>query len=154
MNSITVPAILAKQNGSSLLITKMKAGDIAKYTTINRYDASKKPGDPDQGYQRPEEMPRVKKFARWLEEELAAKRQVRMPTAILLSARGSDLRLSAEGTITLNEGQKLFLIDGQHRRGGFDYAITKKGLTQFSDYEIVVVIMLDVDKIDEMRQFS
>lgn len=154
MNTLTLPAIQATQDGSTLLITKMRASDIAKYTVVQPYDGSKKPTDTDQGYQRPAEMPRIKKFANWLRSEQDSARKVRMPTAILLSARGSQITLSPTGTITLKESDKLPLIDGQHRSRGFQYAITEKKLTQFADYEIPVVIMLDLDKVGEMRQFS
>jgi DGQHR domain-containing protein len=77
-----------------------------------------------------------------------------MPTAILLSGRGMNVQVSQNGTITLSEETKLPLIDGQHRTRGFEYAFRDKGLTQFADYEIPVVIMPDVDKVGEMRQFS
>lgn len=60
MKQITLQAIEVRQDGMSLLITKMKAGDLADFTVIHRYDANKKPDDPTQGYQRPAEMPRVK----------------------------------------------------------------------------------------------
>jgi DGQHR domain-containing protein len=54
----------------------------------------------------------------------------------------------------LKSCNKLPLVDGQHRQKGFEYAINEKGLTQFADYEVPVVIMLDIDKLGEMRQFN
>ena len=150
---ITLPAIELRQNGTRLLLTKMRAGDLARFTRVDPFNGQKDFNDPDQGYQRPPEMPRIKKFANWLRRESEADSQVRMPTALLLSARGSDITLSPNGTITLKESNKLPLIDGQHRKRGFEYAINDKGLTEFEDYEIPVVIMQDIDKVGEMKQF-
>jgi len=153
METITLKAIELRQDGTRLLLTGMRAADLAKYTKIEHFDGRKPFDDPDQGYQRPEEEPRVRKLANWLRRESEERGRVRMPTALLLSARGSDVALSANGTITLKASNKLPLIDGQHRKRGFDYAIDEKGLKQFADYELPVVIMLDMDKLGEMRQF-
>ena len=77
-----------------------------------------------------------------------------MPTAILLSARTAPVVVSQNGTITLNSRKKLALVDGQHRTRGFEYAIREKGLTEYADFEIPVVIMQDMDKVGEMKQFK
>jgi DGQHR domain-containing protein len=153
MANLTLQALEVKQNGTRLLLTKMKAGDLPKYTEIEVYDPQKDFNDPAQGYQRQPEMARVKKFANWLKNEKEAG-GVRMPTAILLSARGTDIALSPNGTITLKGHNKLPLVDGQHRMRGFDYAITDKALIEFADYEVPVVIMMEIDKVGEMRQFN
>lgn len=153
MNTLTIPAIEIKQNGTRLLITKIRAGDLPRFTEIEIYDAKKDIADPDQGYQRQPESARIKKFANWLSKE-NEEGQVRMPTAVLLSSRNSDLVLSPSGTITLKEHNKLALVDGQHRVRGFEYAINEKGHVEFADYEIPVVILMEIDKLGEMRQFN
>jgi DGQHR domain-containing protein len=153
MKTLTIPAIEIKQNGTRLLLTKIRAGDLINYTRIDPYDSSKDFADATQGYQRPPELTRIKKFANWLKQEVESGR-VRMPTAILLSARGSDIVIAQNGTLTLKESNKLPLVDGQHRMRGFQYAIEEKGLTQFADYEVPVVILMDVDIVAEMRQFN
>jgi DGQHR domain-containing protein len=76
-----------------------------------------------------------------------------MPTALLLSARGSDVVLAPNGTITLKESNKLPLIDGQHRRRGFEWAIQEKGIGELADFELPIVILQDLDKVGEMNQF-
>lgn len=154
MKTITLPALELRQEGTRLLVTKMRAGDLSDFTKVDPFDASKSFDHPDQGYQRPAEGPRIKKFANWLRRESEEGGKVRMPTAILLSARSSDVALSPTGTITLKSNNKLPLIDGQHRKCGFDYAINDKSMNQFADYEIPVVIMQDIDKIGEMKQFK
>jgi len=154
MKTLKLPALELRQNGTRLLITKMRAADLPHFTKIDHYDASKEFDDPTQGYQRPEELTRIKKFANWLRKESENGGKVRMPTALLLSARNSDVTLSPDGTITLKESNRLPLVDGQHRQRGFQFAIDDKGLTQFADYEVPVIIMQDLDKIGEMKQFK
>lgn len=153
MKTITLPALELIQDGTRLLMTKMKAGDLTDFTKIEPYRANKAWDAQDQGYQRPPEPSRIKKFANWLRKEKANGTNVRMPTAILLSGRGTDVVLSPSGTITLKSSNPLPLVDGQHRTKGFELAIIQKGLTEFADYEIPVVIMLDVNKTTEMVQF-
>ena len=154
MKTVTLNAIEVRQDGTSLLVTKMKAGDLATFTVVHPYMASLKPDDPNQGYQRPAEVPRIKKFANYLRTEKSAGRKVRMPTSIILSARNGDVVLAPNGTITLREDRKLPLIDGQHRKEGFSYAITAKSMQEYIDYEVPVTIMLEMEKVGEMRQFQ
>lgn len=154
MRTLKLPAIELRQNGTRLLITKMRAADLPHFTKVDPYVADKDFKDPDQGYQRPAESARIKKFANWLRKESDAGGNVRMPTALLLSARNSDVTLSPDGTILLKDTNKLPLVDGQHRQRGFQYAIEEKGLKQFEDYEVPVVIMQDLDKVGEMKQFK
>jgi DGQHR domain-containing protein len=153
VNTITLQALEVRQNGSRLLLTKMRAADVIAYTELEHYDGTLGFDDPNQGYQRPAEEPRIRKFANWLVHEKENGGRVRMPTAILLSARGSDVTLGSNGTVTLKSSNKLPLIDGQHRTRGFQYAIERKGLSEFADYEIPVVILMELDKIGEMKQF-
>jgi len=153
MKKITLPAIEIKQDGTRLLLTRMMAGELKDFTRVDPFDHTKSFDDPTQGYQRPAEGARIKKFAGWLKRE-SESGPVRIPTAILLSARESDVVLSPNGTITLKDSNKLPLVDGQHRERGFRYAINDKGLTQFADYEVPVVIMMDIDKLGEMKQFK
>jgi DGQHR domain-containing protein len=154
VQTITLPAIEIVQDGSRLLLTKMRAGDLVEFTKVDPYVSTKAFDDPDQGYQRPAELPRIKKFANWLKHEVEEGNTVSMPTSILLSARGSDVALSPNGTITLKSSNKLPLVDGQHRQRGFLYLIEDKGMKQFANYEIPVVIMMSLDKVGEMRQFN
>ena len=153
MKTITLPAIELRQNGTRLLISKMRAGDLSTYTRVDPFDTNKPLDDAKQGYQRPAEMPRVKKLGNWMKKELEEGRQVRMPTALLLSSRGTDVVLSPNGTVTLKESNKLPLIDGQHRRRGFEWAIEDKDVKELADFELPIVIMQDIGLVGEMNQF-
>jgi DGQHR domain-containing protein len=154
VRTLTLPAIELHQNGSRLIVTKMQAVDLKDFTVVEPFDHAKEFDDPSQGYQRPAEPARVKQFANYLRKELEEGGGVRMPTAILLSGRNSAVSITAQGTVTLKSSSKLPLIDGQHRARGFEYAIDAKGITQLADYEVPVVILLDIDKMQEMRQFA
>lgn len=153
MKTLTLPAFEVRQNGAVMLLTKVRAGDLGNFTKIDPYDSSKTFDDADQGYQRPPEDSRIRKLGNWLKNELESGTALRMPTALVLSGRGSDLSLSSSGTITLKESNKLPIIDGQHRKRGFEYAIYDKNVEALADFEVPVVIMKDVDKITEMKQF-
>src|SRR6185437_8928090 len=124
-----------KQNGTRALLTRMRAGDLADFTRVDPFDAEKTFDDPEQGYQRPAEEPRIRKFANWLRTEVESGGHVRMPTALLLSSRGTETILAPNGTVTLKSNNKLALIDGQHRKRGFEYAINEKGIQELEDYE-------------------
>src|SRR5690349_15209744 len=100
MKTLTLPAIEAHQDGTSLLISKIKASDLETFTMIEPFDSKKGFTDPGQGYQRPAESPRIKKLANFLKSESDYGAKVRMPTAILLSSRGANITLSQNGTIT------------------------------------------------------
>jgi DGQHR domain-containing protein len=154
MKTLTLPAIELHQDGSRLIVTRMRAEDLKDFTEVEPFDHAKQFDDPTQGYQRPAEPARVKQFANYLRKELTEAGRVCMPTAILLSGRNAGVSITSQGTITLKSSSKLPLIDGQHRARGFDYAIGSKGMSEFADYEVPVVILLDVDKVQEMRQFA
>jgi DGQHR domain-containing protein len=154
MKTLTLPAIQLNQNGSRLILTKMRAADLDDFTIVEAFRHDKPFDASDQGYQRPAEIARVKQFANYLRRGLENPGHVRMPTAILLSGRGSDLSIGSDGTITLKSTNRLPLVDGQHRQRGFQFAIDEKNLVEFADYEVPVVIMQDIDKVEEMRQFA
>jgi DGQHR domain-containing protein len=154
MRTLTLPAIELHQDGSRLIVTKMRAADLKDFTEVEPFDHAKQFDDPGQGYQRPAEPARVKQFANYLRKELTESERVCMPTAILLSGRNGGVSITSQGTVTLKSSSKLPLIDGQHRSRGFEYAIDTKGMTEFADYEVPVVILLDIDKVQEMRQFA
>src|ERR1041385_726435 len=149
-NFTKVRVISFEQSGYRCFSGVMVASDLIRFTTVDRYDPSKSLEDPKQGYQRPEEKPRVKKFANFLRKN---ERPV-APTSVLLSSRGVDLHYNPETReIELRDSGKLQIVDGQHRIAGFSYAIDDKGLKQFSGFPIPFVILDKIEKIGEMKQF-
>lgn len=150
-NSFKVRVLTFEQSGCRCFIGTMKAKDLIRVTTIDRYKPELPLENPDQGYQRTEEKPRVKKIANFLRKN---SRPI-IPTAILLSSRNIDLRYNPENReIELREANLLQIVDGQHRVAGFRYAIEEKGLTQFSEFNLPFIILDGIDKIGEMVQFK
>lgn len=152
VRSLKLAALELNQGDRRLIITRMKAGDLAAFTQIDHYDSTKKPLDPNQGYQRPVQESRANKFANWLRKEEIAGLTPIMPSALLVSSRG-DVVVGSDGTVTLSSDSPLFLVDGQHRMEGFKYAIQQKGMEHMYHFEVPVVIMSNVDKTTEMEQF-
>ena len=150
--SLKLAALELTQGGRHLIITKMKAGDLAAFTQIDHWDSTKKPLDPDQGYQRPPQESRAKKFANWLRKEEIAGVTPIMPSALLVSSR-ENVVLGSDGTVTLSSTSPLYLVDGQHRMEGFKYAIQQKDMEHMYHFEVPLVIMTGVDKTTEMEQF-
>jgi DGQHR domain-containing protein len=152
---LTLPAIQVSQDGHLVYLTSIRAEDLAAYTKVDRFDPSLPIDHPDQGYQRREEMPRVKKLANWLRQALDDGNGVLMPTSLLASTRKGSLNYDPQrGTLTLSGKDKLHLVDGQHRRAGLLYAINEKGRDELRDFQVPLVIVENLSTEDEMRQFA
>jgi DGQHR domain-containing protein len=146
-----VQVITFDQSGYRCHIGVMAASDLVKFTKIDRYDPSKPVDDNSQGYQRPEDATRIKKLANFLRNE----ERPLVPTSVLLSSRGVDLRYDPQTReISLRENAKLQIVDGQHRVGGLRYAIQNKNLENLSNFPLPVVIIETIDKLGEMKQFQ
>lgn len=153
--TLTLPALALRQNGYKIYITGIRAEDLEGFTEIDHYNPKIEPDAPDQGYQRKEDMPRVKKLGNWLRKQIEEKVGVLMPTAILTSTRDSKVDYN-EGTrsITLHRTKPLYVVDGQHRRAGLRYAIYEKSLDQLRDFEMPLVIVENLTREEEMQQFA
>ena len=151
--SLTIDAVEVRQNGRRLYLGKMRVRDLDKYTKIDRYDPEKDAGDEDQGYQRPEEKPRVRKMSGYVKREIDAKRDPIVPTAIVLSARGVEMTYK-DGKLTVERKGKLRVIDGQHRKAGLMDAVEGRDIPEMLDYEVPVVIIAGMKRDEEMRQFK
>ena len=152
MPTTRIPVIEVKQNSRIYYVSKLKASEIANYTTVDRYRPDLPSVDhPDQGYQRVAEPARYKKFANYLIKE----EHPLCPTALLLSGRNIDLNYDKNSdTIELNTEMKLQIIDGQHRAEGYKFAIFDKKVERLIDFEVPIIIVPKIDKINEMRQFA
>jgi DGQHR domain-containing protein len=143
------------QDGHTVYLTSIRAEDLEEFTKIDRFDPALPIDHPDQGYQRSEEMPRVKKLANWLRQNLDDGDGVLMPTSLLASTRKGKLNYDKERcTITLSAKEKIHLVDGQHRRAGLLYAINEKGRDELRDFQVPLIIVEGLSTEDEMRQFA
>lgn len=153
--ALQVPAITLKQNGHIIYLTSILAKDLGDFTKVDRFDPNLPIDHPDQGYQRSEEMPRVKKLANWLRQMIEDGRGVLMPTSLLATTRKGTLEFdSTRNLLTLSTKEKLHLVDGQHRRAGLLYAINEKELEELGDFHVPLIIVENLSVEDEMRQFA
>ncbi len=151
MTRKVVQAIPLKQGSRTLLLTALPAKDLLDLATIDRYNSDLEATDPKQGYQRPEEKARAKKISKYLNE----RDNVLLPTAVLLSARGSGVSFDdSTSSLTLDEDYPLQIVDGQHRIAGLRHAIHEVGNTKLLNFPVPVVIMQGLSKVEEMQQFA
>ncbi|MBI4322819.1 MAG: DGQHR domain-containing protein [Candidatus Omnitrophica bacterium] len=151
MARITVPTVRFRQNGYWIYLTSLKAANLKDFTQVAHFRADRNPSDPQQGYQREPVPAKVKSVAKYLHEQNRI-----MPTAIVMSAREGHSAVDFDESrreITLDSGKRLYIIDGQHRAGGFRYGIEDREWTELADFEVPVVIVQGLDKTEEMRQF-
>jgi DGQHR domain-containing protein len=150
MSTQKLTVIEVKQNNKSIYIGKIPVEELKKYTTVDRYQPKLPIDDSKQGYQRSAES-RYKQFANYLLKE----EHPFCPTALLLSARNSDLKFDPiESTIELDSRERLQIVDGQHREKGYSFAIYEKNAEELIGFETPVIIMHDIDRVTEMRQFA
>jgi len=150
MATLKLPVLKVSQNNKSIYLSKIKVEELKKYTVVDRYHWELSIDDPKQGYQRSAES-RYKKFANYLLKS----EHPYCPTAILLSARDYDLKYDENSSsIELNSRHKLQIVDGQHRERGYSFAVYEKNAEELLGFETPIIIMHDIDKITEMKQFS
>lgn len=151
MSTKQIPVLKIKQNSYDLFLTKLRADEIKDFTTVLPYKSELSFNDEDQGYQRSAEPSRYKNFANYL---IKAVRPL-CPTAILLSARSIDLKYDEKlEVIELDTKEKLHIVDGQHRAEGYRFVVFEKSQQQLSSFEVPVIIVANIDKVTEMRQFE
>lgn len=146
---LDVEAIRMVQHGRELFVTAIKAGELLEITKVNHWKPDKE--NSNQGYQR-EVMPQ---HMRKIGVYLHPKKENILPPAIILAARekvnfvsNSDNQV---GRITYDK--QLWVIDGQHRLKGLEYAINTNHFTELNEYPLPVVIINDFSRNDEMAEF-
>lgn len=152
MGTLKIRALRLEQSGNTLYVTRMRAGDIVRISHVDYWV----PGKPDnkQGYQREPRQSRLRRTAKFLMGKLYP--TTLLPTAVVLNARGRlhfENEKDGVGTLTLRENEKLWIVDGQHRIGGFKHALEEMEAVQFEDFQLPVVITEKLEKYDEMLQF-
>ena len=126
-----------------------KAADL-----INRCQIPQRDFATQKGYQRLPGNSRVNKLTRDLR-----KRNVDLPTALLLSVRDSNIspKLDSSGRYILSlpdDGDAPFyVVDGQHRLEGLRKIIQEEGGGYWAEYQLPVVIFFGADEYLEMVQF-
>lgn len=156
------------QNGIGLFCTKMTVSQLAQIGEVDFAD----PATGKKGYQRKPDEKRFFELAKFLTtKDAKTKGNAILPPAIIASYRGAlEYKESKHGfcEITVPEGEKLWIIDGQHRFGGLMVAAGlysskttgrkmdafKAHHAKFQSFEVPVIIIESKDVDVEAYQFS
>ena len=161
----TTPAIRFLQNGRVLYVAAIPASRLVELAKVDVWD----PDHPDQGYQRAPSNARKRAIGRYILGKDAI-----LPVGGLLNARpkangggedtyGSVLQfnpINDMGDITIGElsipedVQPLYIVDMQHRLGGFEWALEQEGGQVVADFPLVVTIADGLSKLEEVDQFD
>ena len=147
---MVVDAIQITQAGHRIFVTALTAEQLTSTTIVDPYNSSLRPGDPNQGYQRPPERSRITRIGTYLIKQNG---HGLYPNAVLLGAR-APLRFDPiSSRLKLPDEPGLRVIDGQHRIEGLRYAIYEKDESNLAFLEIPVVIVEIQERTEEMEQF-
>jgi len=153
------------QNGRQFYVAVMPAGTLIEIAKVDMWD----PSDPEgmTGYQRAPSVHRKRRIA-----EYASRPDAMMPVGGLLNARASNGEGGTsrgkvldfvpeweEGNLAYGElaiphtALPLYIVDMQHRLGGYQYAIEQQGREELRDFPLVVTIADGLPFLDEVDQF-
>jgi len=157
-----IDAIRSEQNGHNIFSAKMTVAELTQVTAVDVADPTIK----QKGYQRKGSEKRFDQIAAYLIGKHAI-----MPPPIIMSYRGTLSQKHLKGgfvELEIPAGDKLWVIDGQHRLGGLKLLAglndiqgtsipSKKYIKYhgaFSDYEMPVVIIECASRAIEAAQFA
>lgn len=114
-----------------------------------------------QGYQRKPTQNRLKQISKYLisAEKRGAVPSI-FPSTVLLSYREGRLKFVpfAEGQrigyLEIDENDTFYIVDGQHRFKGLEYAIHDDQVEEFEEFQLPVTILECKNKADEIKQFA
>jgi len=149
------------QNGQTLYLTQLDAATLIKMTKVDDWNPDIKETETPieelikkQGYQRSPIRDHYTKVGKYL----ASYKDALLPTAILLNSR-TKLNFKEEdpsnktGTLDISEKNPFYIVDGQHRIYGIDYAIKDLGLEEIISFPLPVIIIDNAEKEEEVRHF-
>ena len=145
-----VDAVQLAQAGHRIFVAALTAEQLIATTKVDRYNSSLRPGDPNQGYQRPPERSRITRIGTYL---IKKQGDGLYPNAVLLGSRTPLLFDAISRRLELPGEPTLRVIDGQHRIAGLRYAIEEKGESTLAFLPIPTVIVEIQDHTEEMNQF-
>ena len=131
------------QNGKTLFLGKIKISDLLDRTKVDVWHASNQ-----DGYQREVIDSRAKAFGRYIGRTMGIS-----PNNVFLNLRDmKDARFDGDRLI-VQDGVTFWIVDGQHRIRGLEYAIAS-GMSNLKDFEIPVVITIMTSRYEEAKQFA
>lgn len=141
--TIQVQVSRFEQNGQVMFVGVMKSSDITRIAKVDVRDELTNPN----GYQRYRDETRCRRIAEFIKNPTSV-----LPGSILLNLRGSATYTSdsyggSKGVLSIpNRKGVAWLVDGQHRMGGFEY--TERELV------LPAVLFEDLPRREEMVNFS
>ena len=141
--------------GLTLYVAAMTLAQLRNHVRVDMWS----PANPD-GYQRPLVDRRLKDLARYVQEEEGI-----LPTSVLVGARPDDEpRIEpagfddndngvSVGELMIPDGADLWIVDGQHRYFGVNYAY-ERGVTKLESYPFPVCVLWDFERYAEMVHFN
>ena len=160
----STPAIQFKQNNRVFYVAAIPARTLVSITKVDVWQQ----GEENPGYQRAPQETRKREIGRYLMGENAI-----MPAGGLLNSRapGNSSGVSYGKTLQFKETTRiggvaigeltipdnavpLYIVDMQHRLGGFDWAMQQPGYAKLGEMPLVVTIADGLAKLEEIDQFD
>lgn len=164
MSTIKVHAIRFEQNGRVFYTAVIPVGELIDRSRVDVWSADASPEKV--GYQRAPSSVRLRQVANYLEKDGAI-----MPVGGLVNARaeaenqyGEVLEFAPEtqdgngiasGWLSIpDSATPLWIVDMQHRLGGFGIAVHSDGRDDLAEFPVVVTIADGLSKMEEIEQFE
>ena len=148
---LTAPAVRFQQKRPdvNLYVTALPLKEL-----LGRIDSDTYSTRNPAGYQRPVTQSRLRQISAYVREEEGT-----LPTSVVLCirqphrARFEPAGGGDAGTLTIDSGVPVWVVDGQHRLFGLQRAMVKDKAKWLADYALPVVIVDGIDAYEEMRTF-
>lgn len=156
--TIKIPVIKLIQQEKTIYVGKLSGKQLLDFGMTTEWDPNLEWDLSIQGYQR---APNKKHYTR-IAEFLRNESNPLLPTSALLAARELDYGiltfepingLPDVGELTIRSPRRLYIVDYQHRWRGLEDAVNRLNCAHLLDFQIPVIIMANVSKYEEIRQF-
>lgn len=132
------------QPAGTFLLSLVPAKEILEYFFIDQRRYVK---DKSEGTQREDSSKRIKEIAKYVTTVDAT-----FPTAIIMAAPPESYNIDRDNkTITINDGARIEVVDGQHRIEGLKLAASKYGIEWVEKFTLPCIFLLE--PIDEEKAF-
>ena len=161
---LVVRAIRFVQNGRVFYAVVAPAGELVSRSKVDVWEADVPPTDT--GYQRAPSEERKRQIADYIgrpDSVLPAGGFANVRSEDGSAAYGEVMRFEPDdgedgsiqaGTLHIPGDAPIWVVDMQHRLGGFEVALSKPDLQQLKDFPVVVTIADGFAKMEEVQQFE
>lgn len=159
MGDITITGVPVVQRKQIFITGSISAKDLLKIYEVDEWKRGR--SIETQGCQRPPIKSHYQRIGRQLKDDVRTK----LPTSITLSANNNEENPDKNTvqvemnqklnvmTIRIPSGNKLKIVDGQHRVLGAKYAIEELKANDIKDFQFAFVLMIANDRLEEIRTF-